>query len=529
MAPSNDVPGPQFTDTDLDRVESDLALALEDVRWISDELYIRPSFLRGKMKERGHTLARIEATLARLVERGVFEVRDCESKHVVEIEFKRYFTTRERWFGYLADRQRNAEEISTQESAVEGNAYDPRARQPKTLGELERWFFANEAFMRATMIPPPISLNPPPIPGLDRLAAYCAAKFGQKLSVETIARLIGEFVLARDVPTDQARAASLQDVADTLAPKAPAPNAPPAAEPVLVSGDKPGDGRPRNPAELLAWCEDKMRFLAERVRVEGASAAIHDLDIHRIGRDADALARAFCPPELVLSLPVVPPTFPHVYDHHKALTVLYRAAEWCRNQLAATSTIRPSPSTNTDDAQGEYARSVRPSPCDAGQIGAESTALSVPMPLAKREAERTADPRDQSEARQGEVVGEPETSNLALPTKKAKRSTEQGEGRDKIIPALAKHHQYENGSCLNHEPIVGNELARIAKVGKGTVNRFFNRAFNDGEKGGYAKYKRACRDQGKLVTSLKLLLGEVTPSILFKTSSKVNELEATDK
>jgi hypothetical protein len=116
-----------------------------------------------------------------------------------------------------------------------------------------------------------------------------------------------------------------------------------------------------------------------------------------------------------------------------------------------------------------------------------------------------------------------------LQATKSKRSTERGEGRDKIIAALAKHHQYENGSCLNYEPIVGNELARIAEVGKGTVNRFFNRAFNNGEKGGYAKYKRACRDQGKLVTSLKLLLGEVTPSILFKTSSNVNKLENTDE
>ncbi len=122
---------------------------------------------------------------------------------------------------------------------------------------------------------------------------------------------------------------------------------------------------------------------------------------------------------------------------------------------------------------------------------------------------------------------QPETSST--PAKKPKCSTERGEGRAKIIAALAKYHQYEHGSCLNTEPVVANELARIAEVGKGTVNRFFNDAFNDGEKGGYAKYKRACCDRGKLVHAFKLLLGEVTPSILFKPLSNVNEIEDSDE
>jgi hypothetical protein len=242
MAPSKGAPGPHFTDIELDQVEDDLILAVEDVHWKSDELYVLPSFFRGKLKERGHTLARIEATLARLVERAVFELRDFESKHVVEIEFKRYFTTRERWFGYLADRQKTVVVAPTQEATAQGNAYNPRARQPQTLGELERWFYANEAFMRATMIPPPIALNPPPIPGLDRLAAYCAARYGQKLSVETVARLIGEYALAHDVSTDEAKAALLQNVAATLASKTAAPTPPPspppaACGPTFTSGD----------------------------------------------------------------------------------------------------------------------------------------------------------------------------------------------------------------------------------------------------------------------------------------------------
>jgi HEAT repeat protein len=100
-------------------------------------------------------------------------------------------------------------------------------------------------------------------------------------------------------------------------------------------------GQPGTPAELLAWCERQMRVLADRVRAGGAWAANHDPVIHRIGREADALARAFCPPELVLSLPQVPVTFPHVYDHHKALTVLHRVAEWCRTQPAVLPAPEP--------------------------------------------------------------------------------------------------------------------------------------------------------------------------------------------
>jgi hypothetical protein len=106
MAQSKGTPGPHFSDAELDRVEDDLILIVEDIRWKKDELYLRPSFLRGRLKERGHTYARSDAALDRLVARGVFELRDYESKTVVEIEFNRYFTTRERWFGYVANRRK---------------------------------------------------------------------------------------------------------------------------------------------------------------------------------------------------------------------------------------------------------------------------------------------------------------------------------------------------------------------------------------------------------------------------------------
>lgn len=106
-----------------------------------------------------------------------------------------------------------------------------------------------------------------------------------------------------------------------------------------------------------------------------------------------------------------------------------------------------------------------------------------------------------------------------------KRSTAKGDARSKIISALAKHHKYDNGSCGNFVPIGVRELERLAVVGKATASDFFSAKFNNGERGGHAKYQIACRERGKLVDSLKLLLGEFPPSILFPNVSDANELE----
>jgi hypothetical protein len=100
---------------------------------------------------------------------------------------------------------------------------------------------ADAASNRATLLPFPVPLNPPPIPGLDRLSAYCNAKFGENLSVEAVRRLIGEYALDRDVSRDEARAASLQDAADTLARKPCAARAPlpsPLASPIVPASGK---------------------------------------------------------------------------------------------------------------------------------------------------------------------------------------------------------------------------------------------------------------------------------------------------
>lgn len=91
-----------------------------------------------------------------------------------------------------------------------------------------------------------------------------------------------------------------------------------------------------------------------------------------------------------------------------------------------------------------------------------------------------------------------------------KRSTERGEARSKIIAALTAHHQYDNGSCLNTEPIENNQLARNAKVSKSRVSEFFKEKFE-----GHAKYKVICQDVTSLVAALKLLNDEFPPHLLF--------------
>lgn len=98
-----------------------------------------------------------------------------------------------------------------------------------------------------------------------------------------------------------------------------------------------------------------------------------------------------------------------------------------------------------------------------------------------------------------------------------KKSTVKGEAQEKIISALILHHKYQDGGCLNLEPIGLGELARKAEVGKASVNRFFDKHFGVGKpkKGGHKKYIHVCGDITSLITSLKLLNGEFSPSALY--------------
>jgi hypothetical protein len=104
------------------------------------------------------------------------------------------------------------------------------------------------------------------------------------------------------------------------------------------------------------------------------------------------------------------------------------------------------------------------------------------------------------------------------PKRTRKHNTKRGDGETKISAALAKHHQYENNSCLNWAPIGVRELAQLAGVGNATVSRFFNNKFDNGKKAGYSNYKWACQnDRNRLLGSLRILQGDVTPHMLFKS------------
>jgi hypothetical protein len=103
-----------------------------------------------------------------------------------------------------------------------------------------------------------------------------------------------------------------------------------------------------------------------------------------------------------------------------------------------------------------------------------------------------------------------------------KRSTERGEGREKLIAALTKHHRYADGGCLNTEPINNNELARLAGVDKATASAFFKAKFR-----GHAKYRAACRDAGRLADALKVLNGEFSPHDLYGDALQTRALVTT--
>ena len=94
--------------------------------------------------------------------------------------------------------------------------------------------------------------------------------------------------------------------------------------------------------------------------------------------------------------------------------------------------------------------------------------------------------------------------------RKPKRSTERGEGQEKLVAALTKYHQYADGSCLNAEPIGNNELADLAEVSTSTASEFFRTQF-----GGHTKYRALCQDVVRLIAALKLLNQEFTPQQLF--------------
>jgi hypothetical protein len=100
------------------------------------------------------------------------------------------------------------------------------------------------------------------------------------------------------------------------------------------------------------------------------------------------------------------------------------------------------------------------------------------------------------------------------PRHQARRGFAKRQTRDRLIDALTSHHQYENGSCLNPEPIGNNDLALMANVSRSTASEFFKREFR-----GHSKYKLLCRRSGDLVVALKLLNNEFPPYMLYAATA----------
>lgn len=99
----------------------------------------------------------------------------------------------------------------------------------------------------------------------------------------------------------------------------------------------------------------------------------------------------------------------------------------------------------------------------------------------------------------------------------SKRSTVKGEARAKIVAALLTHHEWKSGHPGKTTPVGNNELAELAGVDKGTVSRFFDREFGDfNNKNGYSKYRIHCQHKDGLINCLKILSGDIRPSILDK-------------
>jgi hypothetical protein len=92
---------------------------------------------------------------------------------------------------------------------------------------------------------------------------------------------------------------------------------------------------------------------------------------------------------------------------------------------------------------------------------------------------------------------------------KHKRSTTKGEARAKLIAAITLHHNYDNGSVLNTEPIGVKALAKEAGVAPASASRFFAKEFK-----GHKKYDAMCSDPSTLVGALRLLRGEMSPHVM---------------
>jgi hypothetical protein len=143
----------------------------------------------------------------------------------------------------------------------------------------------------------------------------------------------------------------------------------------------------------------------------------------------------------------------------------------------------------------------------------DAAATPTPPPAAQRHSQELLvdEPLGGSKPPAAVVTGQ-------NPPGKAKRSTQRGEGRAKLIAALTKHHEYASGGCLNTKPVGNNELARLAGVSESTASDFFKKEFK-----GFNKYRYKCQNTGALCNALKALRGEFTPAELFQMNIEAYE------
>jgi hypothetical protein len=137
--------------------------------------------------------------------------------------------------------------------------------------------------------------------------------------------------------------------------------------------------------------------------------------------------------------------------------------------------------------------------------GADSFAQLL-APMFDALARRTADA--QSATQQVDAV--PVAANASATEKREKRGSAKGEAESKLIGALALHHKYSDGSCLNLEPVKNNALARLAGVDQGSASHFFKKHFR-----GRPQYVRICEDPASLSRMLGSLVGDMPAWKLF--------------
>lgn len=108
-------------------------------------------------------------------------------------------------------------------------------------------------------------------------------------------------------------------------------------------------------------------------------------------------------------------------------------------------------------------------------------------------------------------IGQKQTAAGPKGKRPGKRSTSKGDAEAKLISAMTTHHKYDAGSCLNTKPIGNNELSSLAEVAKSTASLFIKKQF-----GGLENYHRICNNPSRLVNAMKLLNGEIMPSLLLQ-------------